>query len=131
MFNAIQSKARQHPVFSYAASLVAAFLAGVAFLSALAGVGLFGFSQAGAKGDANCSLASQVEKLRVAHEVRLNDLHAKLIESEKEAVYGGHLSSNQEKYIAASKRFREMIADENFSFERQANALAKIEGGAR
>ena len=71
-------------------------------------------------------IENQIEELTKKHNVRLDALHKSLEENEKEAVYGGHLDSRQEKHIRAAERIRKSIAEENESYRMHLEQLMKI-----
>jgi hypothetical protein len=62
------------------------------------------------------AVSKQIESLTNEHIKRLKDLHAELREQEREAVYGGHINSTQQKHKEAAEHLRQVIEDDNSSY---------------
>lgn len=74
-------------------------------------------------------VSKQIESLTNEHNKRLKDLHGELREQEKEAVYGGHIDSTQQKHKEAAQRLRQVIEDENNSYRGHLEQLMRFADG--
>jgi hypothetical protein len=112
-----------------------ASLFGAGFLLAVGLLTQFDFNSGGAGSARSTSqsllaVSKQIEELTAKHNERLAELQAKLLENEKEATYGGNIESYQKNYVAAADRIRKSISEENESYAKQLEQLARIAKGS-
>ena len=87
------------------------------------------YSQMSSELDYLSRLKKEFSELARRHSERLDILQKKIIEAESEAVYGGHLDSNQAKFREMATSLKEAIKEENRSYETQLKIIMQRAGG--